>query len=306
MENEVSNSSQQTSTNSAYDLFLYLVVFLSLAFVSFGLGSILFGFIDKYFNVGDIFSDPDLYQGFVKFGIAALVVAGPVYFLISWVIYKRICLKQIALESKIRKWTTHIVLFLAAATIIGDLISLVVNFLGGDYTTGFLLKVFVILFISAGIFGYYFWDMKRAQLYSDVNKIAIIAAMIIVVFVFIAGFFIIDSPKVSRQKNIDQQTVYMLQSTDSSVQNYFNETGRLPGKLEDLQSTKYSIGNQNLKKITYNVNDLKSYELCADFFRSSLNNGGDFYSNDWKHDSGNFCFKRTALDKNNSPKSLEK
>ncbi|EKE18795.1 MAG: hypothetical protein ACD_9C00236G0004 [uncultured bacterium] len=295
--------------SGAQDFFLYLVTFLSLGFVAFGEGSILYGFINKFVADKESNLFPVFNQGSVKFGIAALVIAGPIFFIISRIITRRIAEKRIPLESTVRKWLTYIVLFFASATIIGDLITLVVNFLGGDFTASFLLKVLVVLSIAGGIFGYYFWDMRRTEVSSGINKIAMLACMIVVAVTFVAGFFIIDSPTVSRQKNIDQQTVNNLQMIDSSIQNYFSETGKLPQKLEDLQSTKFSVGTPTIKSITYKVQSAETYNLCGDFQRSSLideSSQNEAFVNDWKHDGGTFCFNRIALKKVDVPQSVTK
>jgi hypothetical protein len=301
MENQTSSSQLQNKDSSAQDFFLYLVVFLSLAFMAFGEGSILFGFINKFVTDRELTAlYPTFNQGSVKFGIAALIIAGPIFFIISRIIVGRISQQKIALESSVRKWLTYIVLFFAAATIIGDLITLVVNFLSGDFPTSFLLKVLVVLLIAGGIFGYYFWDMRRTEASSNVNKLAMYICVGAVTVTFIAGFFIIDSPTVSRQKNIDQQTVNNLQTIDNSIQSYFSESGKLPQNLDALQATKFSIGNQNIKSVAYKMEGGDSYQLCADFARSSLSDEQSPegpYINDWKHDAGNFCFTRVALKK---------
>lgn len=303
METQTSNLPQEKQNGNAQDFFLYMVTFLSLAFVAFGEGSILFGFIDKF--VTDMKLDalyPSFNQEIVKIGIAALVIAGPIFFMISKIIVGKINRQKIALESKVRKWLTYIVLFFAAATIIGDLITLVVNFLGGDFTSSFLLKVLVILLVAGGIFGYYFWDMRRTEISSDVNKKSMVICISVVAATFIAGFFIIDSPTVSRQKNIDQQIVNNLQTIDGSIQNYFDGSGKLPEKMEDLQATIFSFGIQDVKNITYKVETADSYQLCANFMRSSLNDAispNGPYINDWRHNGGNFCFTRIALKKVN-------
>lgn len=308
MENQnlVSDNQQQSG---AQDFFLYLVTFLSLGFVAFGEGNILYGFINKFVtdkgsNVFPIFD-----QGMVKFGIAALLIAGPIFFMISRIITKRISEQKIMLESKVRKWLTYIVLFFASATIIGDLITLIVNFLNGEFTASFLLKVFVILLIAGSIFGYYFWDMRRTQISSAVNKISTYVFVVVISVTFIAGFFIIDSPTVSRQKNIDQQTVNNLQVIDGSVQNYFSETGKLPQKLDDLQSTKFSTGIGNIKTITYATKGADRYELCANFQRSSLDDISSLnreFAQDWRHGAGNFCFTRIVLKKTDAVPIIEK
>ncbi|MDD5396468.1 MAG: DUF5671 domain-containing protein [Candidatus Moranbacteria bacterium] len=301
MEIQASTPQPQNNNGGAQDFFLYLVTFLSLTFVSFGEGSILFGFVDKFVTDRESASAyASFNQGGVKFGIAALIIAAPIFFVVSSIITKRINNQQILLESVVRKWLTYIVLFFASATIIGDLITLVVNFLGGDFTSSFLLKVLAILLIAGGIFGYYFWDMRRVETTSPINKITMIVCIAVVVATFVSGFFIIDSPTVSRQKNLDQQMVNSLQSIDSSVQNYFGETEKLPQKLDDLSATRFSFGNQIVKGVTYKIEDESSYQLCADFMRSSLNDAISSegpYLNDWRHDGGNFCFKRIALKK---------
>jgi hypothetical protein len=307
METQNANLQQQNQNSSPQDFFLYLVAFLSLGFVAFGEGSILYGFIDKFVSDLEPRSFRIFDQGSVKFGIAALIIAAPIFFIISNIITKRINEKKIALESVVRKWLTYIVLFFAAATIIGDLITLVVNFLGGDFTVSFLLKVLVIGMIAGGIFGYYFWDMRRTEVVSNINKMAMLACIAVVSVTFIAGFFIIDSPTVSRQKTIDQQTANNVQSVDSSIQNYFTEAGNLPAKLEDLQSTRFSFGSQNTKGIAYKIESATSYKLCADFLRSSLDDTdsqNEPFAGEWKHAEGNFCFTRTVLKKADAPISI--
>lgn len=305
MNNQEIGSGEQNQGN-AQDFFLYLVVFFSLAFVAFGEGSILFGFIDKFVTDMDFRSFPVFNQGMVKFGIAALLIAGPIYFVISRIITKRINEQKISLESKVRKWLTYLVLFFASATIIGDLITLVVNFLSGDYAASFLLKVFVILLIAGGIFGYYFWDMRRTEISSPINKISAYVAIAVVIVTFISGFFIIDSPTVSRQKNIDKQTIDNLQAIDSSIQNYFSQSYLLPSKLEELQQTTFISGIQNIKDVIYKIENPTTYELCAVFMRSNMSDNESWGGPDWKHNEGNFCFKRVALKKTDVPQPAVK
>jgi uncharacterized SAM-binding protein YcdF (DUF218 family) len=65
--------------------------------------------------------------------------------------------------SKVRKWLTYITLFIAAAVIIGDLITLVNYLLSGGLTTRFLLKVATVLLIAGTIFGHYLWDLRQEE-----------------------------------------------------------------------------------------------------------------------------------------------
>ena len=66
-------------------------------------------------------------------------------------------------SSKIRKWLTYITLFITAGVIIGDLITLIFNLLGGELTLRFILKVLTVLLIAGIIFGYYLWDLKKEE-----------------------------------------------------------------------------------------------------------------------------------------------
>jgi len=288
--------------NPAKDFFLYLVTFFSLAFVAFGEGSILFQLINKFISDQIERTISPFDQGGVKFGIAALIIAGPIFFFVSKIIVKRISEKKTPLESSVRKWLTYIVLFLAAATVIGDLIALVINFLNGDAPWGFLLKVLVILLIAGAIFGYYFWDMLKAGNDREKKKMNFIVTRVIVAILalsLVASFFIIDSPAVSKQKRVDDQAVANLQNIDSSVRGYFNQTGNLPKSLNDLNKTGLEPAiQQGAGNITYEMKVSDVYRLCADFVRSNKADTDPtiiMMSDEWKHDAGRVCFDRIAL-----------
>ena len=142
---------ENQKNSNAQDFFLFLLMFLALGFLAFGSGSILFQAIGKFLpdEIANTFD-----QGGVRFGIAAIFIAGPIFLVIAKVINKRIVGGITLLEAGVRKWLTYIVLFFAAATVIGDLITLIFNFLSGETTVQFLLKVLTVLIIAGGIFAY--------------------------------------------------------------------------------------------------------------------------------------------------------
>lgn len=291
---------QKTSEKggSPQEFFLYLLMFLGLAFTAFGSGSVLYGYIDKFVTDKELNLYIAFNQGFVKFGISAILIAGPIFFGLARLITKRINKGIINLDSKIRKWLTYIVLFIASAILVGDLIALVVNFLSGDIASSFLLKVLVILVIAGAIFGYYFWDMRRSKSVSKLNAIVGYGSVAFACVVFLAGFFIIDSPSVARRKNIDSQKISSIQTADSSIQEYYSQTGKLPQNLDDLSRTKFSINPKALAEIQYRPGNGPAYELCADFLMPSdpLQSYGEGDPNlIWKHEAGIYCFQRTAI-----------
>jgi hypothetical protein len=294
--------SENQKNNNAQDFFLYLLTFLALTFLALGAGSVLFQAVNKFLP-DEISNNFD--QGGVRFGIAAILIAGPLFLLISRFINQRIVSGVTSLEAGVRKWLTYIVLFFAAATVIGDLITLVLNFLGGETTVQFLLKVLIILVIAGGIFAYYFWDMRKTKLSEKALKINKLSAIILVVFsavVFVGAFFLIDSPATARLKRIDSQTISDVQSVDSSIRGFFTQAGKLPKTLADLDKTGFSPYLQSANEVEYAAVDENTYKLCATFERADIEDKDVYYGgedlNQWKHAAGEVCFERIALDEN--------
>lgn len=300
------NEAQKNS--NAQHFFLYLLTFFSLAFLSFGSGSILFQFVNKFLpdRIANNFD-----QGLARFGIAALFIAGPIFFVVSKIINKKISDGAIILESGVRKWLTYIVLFFAASTVIGDLIALVSNFLNGETTLQFSLKALIVLVIAGVIFSYYFWDMRKEVIDEKVAKINLISVSVcifLLLVIFSGAFFIIDSPGVAREKRIDNQTLADMQATDASIRNFFNQVGTLPANLKDLERTGFSPYLQSGNKIDYETSGQNAYKLCGAFLRSNVNDKDTYYGpenvNEWKHQAGRICFERIALKENQEKSQL--
>lgn len=286
--------------NPAKDFFLYLTLFFSLAFVAFGEGSILFQLVNKFINDPIEKVTSPFHQGAVKFGIASLIIAGPIFFVVSRIIFRRVLEKKTPLNSSVRKWLTYIVIFLTSATIIVGLIALIMRFLNGDAPQGFLAKMLVILMISGSILGYYFWNMLRAN--NDKNKIRkkrMIAYSCagVMALTLIFAFFVIDSPSVSKQKRTDRQSILNIQNADLAIRGYYSQSSRLPNSLAELEKTEFYPKIQNgFGKVTYVVQGGDSYKLCANFVRSNkLDEEVVISADSWKHDAGRVCFDRIAI-----------
>jgi len=144
---------------SAREAFVYLLMFVCLYLSAFNFGSLVFYFI----NVG--IPDPlRYYEGAnpetLRRAVASVIVAFPVFFWLATLTNRWARLNPDQKASKIRKWLTYLTLFVAAAVIIGDLIVLLYNLLGGELTVRFLLKVLTVLGIAGLIFGYYLSDLR--------------------------------------------------------------------------------------------------------------------------------------------------
>ena len=150
----------------AREAFLYLVSFIALYATAFSLGTLIFAFIDR------AFPDPLSFRaGFggefatrgLTVAIASIIITFPLYLFLMWRLAREAEVYPERRQSRLRKWLTYLTLVVAAGIIIGDLIALLSNLLGGDLTIRFTLKALTILVITGSIFGFYLWDLQQSE-----------------------------------------------------------------------------------------------------------------------------------------------
>ena len=95
--------------------------------------------------------------------MASLVIAFPVFLFVARYLGKELVRSPVKRLSAVRRWLTYLTLFLAAAVLVGDLITLVYNLLGGELSLRFVLKVLVVAVIAGAVFGYYLMDLRREE-----------------------------------------------------------------------------------------------------------------------------------------------
>jgi hypothetical protein len=143
---------------SARDAFTYLLLFTTLYVVAFNFGRLVFQFINS------AFPDPAAPQPYIRdamrLSVSSLIVAFPVYLYMSRLTNAAIRVDPNKRSSPMRRWLTYLTLFVAACVLIGDVVSLVYNFLGGELTTRFVLKVLTVGAIAATVFWYYLSDLR--------------------------------------------------------------------------------------------------------------------------------------------------
>lgn len=149
---------------SAREAFLYLVLFATLYFAAWNLGSLLFDLINH------VWPDPAVPEyaivrlgSEIRWSTAALIIAFPVFVFMSRLITREVAKHPIKRLSPVRRWLTYLTLFIAAAVLVGDMTTLVYNLLGGELSTRFLLKVLVAGLIAGSVFGYYLYDLRREE-----------------------------------------------------------------------------------------------------------------------------------------------
>jgi hypothetical protein len=146
---------------SARDAFVYLVLFTTLYISAYHFGSLLFALINR------AFPDPTdrygLFGSSMRWSVASILIAFPLFLVMSARIARSLREQPVKRLSAVRRWLTYLTLFLAAVTLIGDLITLVYQVLGGSLTVRFVLKAMVVGAIAAAVFGYYLWDLRRDE-----------------------------------------------------------------------------------------------------------------------------------------------
>lgn len=150
----------------ARDAFLYLLLFATLYTTSFHLGSLVFALIDQAWPDPAFTNRLQLLEGLrreMRFSIASLVVATPVFLYMSRLTSREIRTDPAKRNSKVRRWLTYLTLFMASTVLIGDVIALVYNLLGGEITTRFLLKIATIAVIAATALTFYMWDIRADE-----------------------------------------------------------------------------------------------------------------------------------------------
>lgn len=145
------------------EVFLHLLEFVTLYAVVISFISLLFQYVNLL--VPDIlergFYATASYYSIARRAIATLIVVFPVYLLTAKYLNGIYLAKPEKQHSRLRKWLGYFTLFVAGGTILIDLVTLIYNFLEGDLTTRFILKVLSVLLVAALVFIYYLWDLKR-------------------------------------------------------------------------------------------------------------------------------------------------
>jgi uncharacterized protein DUF5671 len=153
----------------ARDAFMYLVLFSTLYWSAFHLGSLLFDIInvmlpDPAIDEMRRIQAEQYVRSSMRWSISSLVVAFPVFLYMSRLIARDIAADPNKRHSKVRRWLTYITLFFASSTIIGDVITLLYNLLGGELTIRFILKALVVAFIAGSVFWYYLASLEDTTL----------------------------------------------------------------------------------------------------------------------------------------------
>lgn len=300
-------NNSSTIKNNPKDVFFYLLSTISF-FIS------IIALIRLYISyISVLFPDPLMFYytsiaNSVRLSMAMLLVAFPVYILTCWFLEKEVSKNPEKRELTLRKGLIYFTLFIAAITIIIDLITFIYSFLSGEMTIHFFLKVLVILVITGVVFGYYIWELKRKEEKKNILKILAIGTSVIILTSIFAGFFIVGTPAKQRERKFDEERISDLQNIQGEVVNFWSQKNALPINQEELEDdiSWFTIPKdpKTGESYEYKVVDSLTFELCATFTTSTK----DFYNSEsakyinrdpfsskqsWEHEAEKTCFTRT-------------
>ncbi len=290
------------------DVFLYLLSIITLITVAVAFGVLLYQYVDLQY--------PDLLiEGYywsktntlnlVRNSMAVLMVVFPVFVWVSWFLRKDIAKHSEKRELKIRRWLLYLTLFVASLVIIGDLVALLMNFLNGELTARFVLKVLVVLFIASTILAHYFSELKDKPF----SWMGIFDKVIIglVVVGIAAGFWFAGSPAKQRAIRFDERRVSDLSTIQYQVIDYWQRKTSLPQGTAELTNniSGFVVPKDPESGIDYGyrVTGPFTFELCATFVTSNseefmgkgrsvaVHYGGE--PSNWAYGEGMTCFERT-------------
>jgi hypothetical protein len=283
---------------SAKEAFFYLLIFSTLATWTIGLGYLAFALIDRWL------ADPLFYgyqQAFdtytITTSLAALIVAFPLYLLISRIVVREASAHPEKLDSSIRKWLTYMALVIAAAVFMGDLIAALAYLLRGELTSRFLSKSFVVLALSGGVFFYYFGGLRKtdaAAPKASRDKLMAGLSSAIVAVMVVLGFSQSGPPSAQRELRADSQRVSQLYQLSNAIRNYWtSHTSQLPTAIDQFPGIAFA---DPITHAPYEYRPMRAsqYALCAIFARSSEHQVSDSGPNPWVHLAGRHCFPMDA------------
>jgi hypothetical protein len=298
--------SRRGAGTPAKDAFFYLLIFSGLATWTIASGSLAFTLIDRWF--ADTLFSLDYTQAYdvsgATWSIASIIVAFPIYLLLSRAVVRDVRSHPEKLNSPVRKWLTYMALVIAAGVFIGDLITALTYFLQGEITARFVAKAFVVLVLSGGVFFYYFGGLKESDSSAARGKFTRDSGMAIVSAAFVAvlvvlGFGVTGAPKEQRMERADSKRLQDLFALSQQISLRWGGNGhKLPQQLAELRNVTLSDPITHAG-YDYRPGEGSQYQLCAIFSTASKKHESQ-PAKVWDHPVGYYCF---SLDAAQSPPS---
>jgi hypothetical protein len=294
-------------TGGARDAFFHLLVFAGLYTLVVSTLVLAFTFIGYWFpdTALDRHPNPEVMRTTIRWSLAAIIVAAPFFFWISRLVLAELRRHPEKQASGIRRWLTYLTLLVAAAVLVGDLITLVFRLLEGEITLRFLFKVAVVFLLAGMVFTYYSRALRRPVAeHGDLHRTFAAAAGAVLIPAFVYGAVLAGSPVTERQRKLDEQRVDDVRTIAVAAMDYVYEGDHyrfrdkaepqreLPETLEQLaqlsEHHRVPLEDPAGEAYVYRVTDDGRFEVCATFTfpREQLRWHAPF----WDHPAGRHCY----------------
>src|SRR3989338_3506067 len=308
METQNSQTVQKIKTTPR-DVFTQLLAVATMYASAVSLIALLFQYVNRLLPDSLAWGDYGISQA-IRVSLSVLVIVFPVFLWVTRFFERDMRAVPEKRYLAIRRWLLHFTLFVAAITIIVDLVTLVYNFLGGELTARFLFKMLAVLFVAVLVFAYYLMDLKRegADMPLRMRTFAR-AAIIAVCGILVGGFFIVGSHKQERLRRFDEERVNSLNVLQGEVISYWQQKNDLPENLEALKNDITGFippqDPETFMAYEYRRVGNLSFELCATFALATPPQNPKSpkavdaypyrgpYQQNWDHAEGRMCFMRT-------------
>jgi hypothetical protein len=296
------------------DFFLWAGAMVALYWSVIAFLGLVFDYINYAFPNPLSYYPADPYQSSISYEMASIIVLFPLFVVLMRVIHRDIKNDPSRGQIWVRRWALFLTLFVAGATMAGDLIWVLTTFLNGtDLTISFLLKAALVFLVAAAGFMHFiadlwgYWEQYPERAHRVGYVVSVLALGVIV-----AGFFIVGTPMQAKLYRFDAQKISDLQMIQSQIVYYYQGKQKLPDGVAQLND---SISNfivpvdpQTGTAYTYKVVAAHSFQLCASFnaesrvtdqytamSRPAVPYGVESkdINGNWQHAGGNQCFLRT-------------
>jgi type II secretory pathway pseudopilin PulG len=249
----------------------------------------------------------------MRLAISVLVFSLPLYLVLAWLGFRETRSVTPVTEPVnrypvlgISRWIVYLTVSITVAFALGTLSTLVYKFLGGEISTRFVLKCFVLLVVIAVSSIYYFESLRVGQSKLALKIHGTVIALLVIVSIVI-GFVYIGSPMDQRALELDEQRSSALSQVDQAVQMHADSQQRLPATIDEASIVYYGgkssfVDPVTGKAIEYKVVSDTQYQVCATFetdttkfedMSNSMVRGA--YESFMSHPAGRHCFDRSVV-----------
>jgi hypothetical protein len=311
-----------SARTSPRDFFLYLFAAGSLYFCAVTLVTLLWQLVNHWIPAPEAFGYSyygDSIAAALRWSIALLIVIFPAYVIAMWRIGKDVDRAPEKRELWVRRWFVYATLFIASATLLGDLVYLVYALLGGDVALRFALKAVSVALVAGAVLAYHLFLLRREPgTGMGTRKAITVVASAAVLAAVIAGFCIAGSPVDARRQANDARRVSDLQGLQWQMTTFWQQKQRLPENLGELvdPANPVPLPTDPVTAGTYRYEKLgeTGFRLCATFEAKDdgMPEGGQSVAypgpeydasgmpQTWAHGAGETCFER-AIDPERYP-----